>query len=382
MLIDRSLLKSSWNSWITSSLERSGPYWMQWLWTLLFCAALAVVFTVLGFIAYARDSVGAWRNLAGWAEWYGRNLVVTLTIGTIIHLLFDACRSTFATPAALRNWKGWQGTLFFSGVPLLGTAIGWPLGIWLVGPRIENWQLGPQTVNTIVGTVLLALLLTFVFHQFFALKNDQLQAERRATEAQLRLLQGQIEPHFLFNTLANVQALMDHDLPKARQMLASFTDYLRASLGALRGDSSAVAQELDLAQSYLQLLQGRMEERLQFSISADADARRQPLPPLLLQPLVENAVVHGLEPSIEGGSVHVSARVQGQQLVLEVQDDGRGLDAAPQRRSSTTGHGLALSNIRQRLLARYGSAATLDVQPALPRGTLARITLPLQTIAA
>ena len=202
------------------------------------------------------------------------------------------------------------------------------------------------------------------------------EAERRATESQLRLLQAQIEPHFLFNTLANVQSLMDHDLPKAKHMLQSFTDYLRASLGTLRNDNSPLDHELQLAQSYLQLLQARMEDRLRFSIVADAAARAQPLPPLLLQPLVENAVVHGLEPSIAGGSVGINARVEGGQLVIEVMDDGLGLNAAPKGRARS-GAGMALDNVRQRLATRYGDAATLTLTDAAP-GTRARITLPLQ----
>ena len=168
-------------------------------------------------------------------------------------------------------------------------------------------------------------------------------------------------------------------------MLQSFTDYLRASLTTLRGDDSAVAQELALAQSYLELLQARMEDRLRFSITAADDARAQLLPPLLLQPLVENAVVHGLEPSIDGGSVRVSARVEGAHLVLDVQDDGRGPDAPARRSGSGSGSGgggrpgagMALDNIRQRLLARYGPTATLSISATHP-GTLARITLPLQ----
>ena len=245
----------------------------------------------------------------------------------------------------------------------------------LAGADVTVW-FSNRASDNIIGTVLMLALITFVIHHFFAIKVKQFEAERRATESQLRLLQAQIEPHFLFNTLANVQSLMDHDLPKARQMLQSFTDYLRASLTTLRGDHSPVAQELALAQSYLELLQARMADRLRFSITADDAARPQPLPPLLLQPLVENAVQHGLEPSINGGSVRVSARVIGTQLVLEVQDDGRGPDA-PARRSGKLGAGMALNNIRQRLLARYGSDATLEVSAAHP-GTLARITLPLQ----
>jgi sensor histidine kinase YesM len=223
------------------------------------------------------------------------------------------------------------------------------------------------------------LVLTFFFHHWFSSKARQYHAEQRATEAQLKLLQAQIEPHFLFNTLANVQSLMDHDLPRARQMLGSFTDYLRASLGTLRRDDSAVADELELARSYLELLQARMDDRLRFSIDADEAARTLPLPPLLLQPLVENAVVHGLEPSIDGGSVTVTARVRGDRLVLEVRDDGRGPDAPPS--GARRGNGVALQNIRERLFTRYGEQARLSIEPAHP-GTCARIELPLAGSAA
>ena len=114
---------------------------------------------------------------------------------------------------------------------------------------------------------------------------------------------------------------------------------------------------------------------MQFSIQADAAARRVPLPPLLLQPLVENAVRHGLEPTIEGGRVDVRAHVHAGQLVLEVQDNGRGPDAPP-RRTAQAGAGMALANIRQRLLVRYGGRARLELSPAQP-GTLARLTLPI-----
>jgi two-component sensor histidine kinase len=376
MKIDRPLLRASWESWISNdNRPRAGPWWLQWVWTLLFCAVLAVGFTIVGFFAFGSGQ-GAWRNWSGWLLWYGKNLVVCLTIGVIIHLLFDGLRAVWATPARIGSWQPWQRSLFFGGVPMLGVLLGWPLGVELAGGHLRAWLSDSRGHNLIAGSVLIALMISFGMHLWFSARTRQIDSERRATEAQLRLLQAQIEPHFLFNTLANVHSLMDHDLPKAKQMLGSFTDYLRASLGSLRNENSTVDHELALAGSYLQLLQGRMEDRLRFTIDADEAARRQPLPPLLLQPLVENAVVHGLEPHIDGGTVRVSARVQGSALVLEVQDDGRGLDA-PARPGKRSGAGLALGNIRQRLLARYGSSAQLDVQAATP-GTLARITVPLE----
>jgi sensor histidine kinase YesM len=222
--------------------------------------------------------------------------------------------------------------------------------------------------------VLISVVISLVFYQFFAAKSRQIEAERRAAEAQLRLLQAQIEPHFLFNTLANVISLIDHDAPKAQQMLASFTDYLRASLTSLRVEQATLGGELDLVQTYLGLLKMRMEDRLQFSIACDDSLRELRLPPLLLQPLVENAIHHGLEPKVEGGHVHVHVQRQGDLLVVSITDDGLGL-GAPTRRKG--GAGLALNNLRERLQAQYGDAASLALTDAQP-GTVATLRLPIQ----
>lgn len=371
MKLDRPLLRASWHGWIAGDLRPAGPRWLQWLWVLLFALAMAVVFTVMGFVL--SRSGGGWLT---WLGWFGKNLVVCLLIVALIQGLHEAVRWRIGDPSKLKHWPVWQRTLVFTGIPILGVVIGWPLGVMLVGMDLAEWLARPEGLRMVGTSIGLAVIVTLILHHLLAARARLIDSERRTTEAQLRLLQAQMEPHFLFNTLANVQSLMDHDPPKARRMLSSFTDYLRASLTTLRGDSSTVAQELVLAENYLLLLQGRMEDRLAFAISADDAARAQPLPPLLLQPLVENAVVHGLEPSIEGGRVQVTARVNATQLVLEVRDDGRGPDAAP-RRAPAAGNGLALANIRQRLLARYGAAATLEVLPGHP-GTLARLTLPLQ----
>lgn len=372
MVIDRALLKASWQTW-GGSPERAGPYWLQWVWTLLFCAVVAAGFTILGFFAFAQDSSNAWRNWAGWAEWYGRNFIVSLTIGALIHIAFDLLGLLWRGRAVIAGWKPWQRTLYFSGVPLLCTGIGWPLGVWLAGANVAEWASGPRSANLIVGSLLLSLLLTFIFHQYFSLKARQHQAEKNAAEAQLRLLQGQIEPHFLFNTLANVISLIDQDPARAKQMLESFTDYLRSSLTSLRHDQATLGSELALAHAYLCLLKVRMDDRLQFDINNDPALHGAKLPPLLLQPLVENAIHHGLEPKLEGGRVQVRASVDGDTLVLQVSDDGMGL-AAPARRR---GAGMALNNLRERLLAQYGSRASLTLTAAAP-GTVATLRLPFE----
>ncbi len=374
MKTDRALLKASWQAWVGGGLDAVGPRWLQWLWTVLFCAALAAAFAIMGYLVNKRDTGFAWYDLAAWAQWYGRNFIVSLTIGATIHGAFDLLGRLVGGAAALRRWRPWQRTLFYAGVPLGCVVVSWPLGLWLAGANMAAFLPRPGASNVWVGMILFALMLAIVFYIFFANAARRHQAEKRATEAQLRLLQGQIEPHFLFNTLANVISLMDHDVPKARQMLLSFTEYLRSSLGSLRRDEGPLAQELDLAENYLRLAQARMEDRLRYSIEADTQARAVPVPPLLLQPLVENAVVHGIEPAIDGGQVRLRARVEGRWLLLEVQDDGRGLGGGPARGG---GNGVALANVRSRLQSRYGDAASLELTGAAP-GTRAVIRLPIE----
>ncbi len=374
--LTRELLRASLRSWYSNEMRRVGPWWLQLVWTFVFCCVVAVGFTIIGFWGYA-DGEGAWRNWRGWAYWYGLNLVVSLCVGYTIHALFDLTAWLFKAER-IRRWRGWRQALYFIAVPVTGLAIGWPLGVWIISFE-QPWLLKGMGANGIAGSVLIGLLISAVFSVHFRTKEKQLLAERSATEAQLRLLQGQMEPHFMFNTLANVLALMDHDTPKAKAMLEAFTEYLRRSLTHLRRDVGPLAAELELAETYLKLLGTRMEDRLRYRIEADDHARQQPLPPLLLQPLVENAVHHGLEPKVEGGTVRITARVEGRLLVLEVHDDGLGPDA-PKRRAGAGGNGVALDNLRRRLLSRYGTEATLDVSAANP-GTRARLVLPLDPLS-
>jgi signal transduction histidine kinase len=370
-VLTRSLLRASWRSWITNDGVRAGPYWLQLVWTFLFCMAIAFGFTVLGFMFNARGS--AWLQPGTWLRWYGANLVVTLVIGYLIHAAFELAVALLGG-ARLKTLSGAARVLFYAGIPTVCTMVGWPIGVALLeyGGAVRVGQIG---MGVIFGMLITSVVISLVIYQFFEVKAREINAEKRATEARLQLLQAQIEPHFLFNTLATVVSLIDHDAPRAKLMLETFVDYLRASLGELRRGQTTVGDELDMAETYLKLLQLRMDDRLAYRIEADAAARAAQVPPLLLQPLVENAITHGLEPKLEGGTVVLRARVDGERLRLEVEDDGLGLDA-PVRRAPGGSHGLALENIRQRLASRHGDAARLELARRHP-GTLATLELPL-----
>jgi len=201
------------------------------------------------------------------------------------------------------------------------------------------------------------------------------EAARLLAEARLRTLQAQIEPHFLYNTLANVVSLIGADPARARHMLERLIDFLRASLSASRAEHATVGAELDLAHAYLDLLGVRMGARLRHRIEADAAVRALPIAPMLLQPLVENAIMHGLEPQVAGGTVVVRARVADGVLGIEVEDDGAALTHAPPR----PGGGVGMANLRERLRTLHGPAARLQLIENPHGGVTARLLLPLET---
>ncbi|HEY6821289.1 MAG TPA: histidine kinase [Burkholderiales bacterium] len=204
---------------------------------------------------------------------------------------------------------------------------------------------------------------------------QRVQIERQMTEARLQSLHAQIEPHFLFNTLANVHRLYQTDPSLGRRMLADFVAYLRAALPQMRSSQTTLRQEIDLARAYLSVLQVRMGERLRFRLEVPEDLGALPFPPFALSTLAENAVKHGLNPLPEGGSIEISARVDQSQLKVEVVDTGAGL-----RQASGTGAGLA--NLRARLAALYGKGASLDIQANAPRGIRALIAVPVGAASA
>ena len=188
-------------------------------------------------------------------------------------------------------------------------------------------------------------------------------------EAHLTALQAQIEPHFLFNTLANVR-LYETAPAQGQEMLASLINYFRAALPSMRQSGSTLARELELARSFLTILKMRMHERLTFSIEHDP-ALEGARVPMVLPTLVENAIKHGLSPLPQGGRIDIRAHRSGDELIVEVNDNGVGF-------SSSSGSGVGLANTRSRLAALYGARASLKLSSGTPKGVLASIRLPLE----
>src|SRR5450755_3322608 len=177
--------------------------------------------------------------------------------------------------------------------------------------------------SLVAGSI--ALFINFSWVQLAQSKRDVERAERAAIEAQLRALQAQIEPHFLFNTLANLDALIAVDAAEARNLLANLIRYLRAALTHARSEAATLQTEVELLKAYLAIMALRLPNRLTTEFDCDPDCLRLKFPAMLLQPLVENAITHGIEPAGDGGSIRVSVQCTGDTLKLSVDDTGVGL---------------------------------------------------------
>jgi signal transduction histidine kinase len=193
--------------------------------------------------------------------------------------------------------------------------------------------------------------------------------ERTALEARLHALQAQIEPHFLFNTLANLRYLIRTRPEAALDMLDHLSGYLQSALPDLRSATSTVRREAALAEHYLSIMRIRMGDRLRFDFDLAPAALDMPVPPAMLISLVENAIEHGLERATRSGRIVVGASIEGGQIVLRVGDDGIGL-------VGNAGQGVGLANIQERLKLLHGEAALLSVMPGEAGGVVATLRIP------
>jgi hypothetical protein len=209
-------------------------------------------------------------------------------------------------------------------------------------------------------------------HQALSFDLERSELERQALDARLHLLHAQVAPHFLFNTLANVKALVTIGSPRAPIVLDSLISYLRATVPTLNESESTLGQEIHLVQAYLELMHMRMPDRLDFALTIDETARELRCPPLTLLTLVENAVKHGIDPSEEGGRIDIQVRRQAGRCLIRVADTGVGL------RQTTGGLGTGLSTLRQRLLLAFNGDAHLRLTEPESHGLWAEIDFPAE----
>jgi signal transduction histidine kinase len=321
------------------------------------------------------------------------NVVQSVSIAVCIWLTIDVLRIPLAAwkhrndpeNDPRREWPGWR---LMSIAIVLGTLIGYTLGAQISALilghdsiRLFNgrWR---QTVAILLGSLVPGVAITYWFYtrETMAAQEIAVQlAQRQAAEHQLKLLESQLEPHMLFNTLANLRVLIGMDPPRAQAMLDQLIAFLRAMLNGSRESRHPLQAEFARIADYFALMHIRMGDRLQTSFDLPAALGDVAVPPLLLQPLVENSIKHGLEPSIAGGRIDVSASSDNGDLVLRVRDTGPGLsDAQP------GGTKFGLVQVRERLAALYGTRASLILSSVTDAegGTLAVIRLPMNAGAA
>ncbi len=269
----------------------------------------------------------------------------------------------------------------------LGSTVGMALvilikgyGLDVKGYRLVEIGALPHTfVSTLIGAFCTGLFVSMLFLFKFREARAQTQILRgeadrnllskQAAEAELKLMQAQVEPHFLFNTLASVQFLTETDPPMAGLMLGHLLSYLRAAVPQLRSGSTTLGQEAELARAYLSIMQMRMQSRLRFSIDIPPSLESHPFPPMLLMSVVENAIKHGIEPQAEGGEVRLEAKQKDGSLIVSVTDSGRGF-------ADHLGQGVGLTNLRERLKALYGQRSQMTLDAILPHGAKATIEIP------
>ena len=318
---------------------------------------------------------------------FGLNLLYSHCIGICIWCYIEG-----ANFFLVDNWQKHVSRLIFI-VPVsvvLGYVSGHLLTDLILGTT--SFQYWKQTPRMAWGMLFVSLVTggticwVFVSREQLAAERQNLEiARRQASEAQLKLLESQLEPHMLFNTLANLRALISLDPARAQTMLDHMIAYLRATLSASRapagGTRHTLADEFARLHDYLELMAIRMGPRLQFTLDLPDALRDQPVPPLLLQPLVENSIQHGLEPKVEGGKIRIAASADHGRLTLQVQDTGLGADPAHLQGEAapSPGHGFGLQQVRERLATTFGSEGAMLLVAAPGGGISASVTFPLKT---
>lgn len=325
------------------------------------------------------------------------NWVISMLIGSTIVFFIKALRWIIWRNKKPEKW----GFLLICGISsIAGYYVGLALSLYLFGIPFAGFY------GLIFHNDLTVPIMSFIFSLIIGIlfwnqnKIAELTAEterekarvasieKQALQVQLQLLQAQIEPHMLFNTLANLQALIAIDTTKAQHMLEQIIIYLRATLNNSRGQSTTLQKEFSLMRAYLDILSIRMGKRLAYTLNLPDTLQSARIAPMLIQPLIENAIKHGLEPKMEGGHIAISAYSSHEQAIsmlhITVTDTGFGLTADYDEQHLTTQYfaqqnerQIGNANIKERLLALYGDQAKLFLSANQPEGVIAHIALPL-----
>jgi len=328
-------------------------------------------------------SAVGWLLGQGWEDGMRSILIRTNCLGLIALLVFSLLeRRPRRLPRFIARWAlqvigvGVSIPLATVAIWMLTTSPGTPQ-YWDDPKRYEGWMLVTFLSLLVAPWTALAALVrqkdALARHQALAFELERSELAREALDARLHLLQAQVAPHFLFNTLANVQALVDAGSPRASAVLRSLTDYLRAAVPLLNEPVATLGREVRLVEAYLELMHMRMPDRLQYTLQVDDSALALRCPPTTLLTLVENAVRHGIDPSEEGGSIEVEVQRRGERCLIRVSDTGAGLRPAEQ------GLGTGLATLRERLQLVFGDDAQLRVSARDGGGVCAEVEFPART---
>jgi hypothetical protein len=334
------------------------------------------------------------RGLALMFGW--KRVLLVIGVGTLIGLIHSPTFITVSTPRVVAR----EVFIGFATLVAYGLFEQWPRRM---PPWLARWVL--QVIGVVVAAPLAGLAIYMIpptevpfwrdslrLNGFFLLttsamaiapwiavaalfrqrERERAELERKALDARLRLVQAQVEPHFLFNTLANVRELVDSGSPQATKVLDHLITYLRAAVPRLHDPSSTIEQETQLVRSYLELMHLRMPDRLKFGMEIDEAALQMRCPPTTLLTLVENAVRHGIDPSEEGGRIDVSVVVRDGKCIGEVRDTGVGLARNGQ------GLGTGLESLRERLKLAFGGQGQLRISSLVPSGVSAQVEFPAE----
>ncbi|WP_416048842.1 sensor histidine kinase [Cupriavidus basilensis] len=320
----------------------------------------------------------------GGSLWH--NFVYSQLIGLSIWLLIDIARVLIWWNDRPRRWP-------FLCLTAVAVPLGVIMGSWttrvVLSEPAKSFEEATDMLRMclVVGMLASASMIYFYWsreklaHLERQAALDALQreeAEKQLVRAQLMALQAQIEPHFLFNSLANLDCLIATDQQAARRLLQRLIGFLRMSLSHTRAEQCTLRQEFELLRSYLDIQALRFGTRLAYEIELPPELAEVEIPPMLIQPLVENAVSHGIEPCMHGGRIVLSARAQGDNAVqVVITDTGVGFGHAV-----TKGSGLGLTHVRERLARIFGAAASMQMEENTPRGVIVRLTLPVVRTAA